>query len=155
MERDEIEKLLLCVLPSLKSYALTLTGDDCRADDLLQETVLKILNNRGAYVLNFNFKGWAATIMHNIFINESKRSSRCVNISDDSFFDAPFDDCVVDSREIIGIVSRLPLSFRVPLEMFVGGYKYCEIAERMNVPIGTVKSRINKARSCLRGRFMV
>ena len=154
MEQDEIEKRLLDVLPALKCYALSLTGNEQRADDLLQDVVLNILSKRNCYFYNLNFKGWAMTIMHNIAINDSKRSSHCVYVRDNSFFDTPYCDTNADAREIKRFIGLLPSSFRVPFEMFVCGYRYCEIAEKIDVPVGTVKSRIHAARIRLRECFM-
>ncbi|MBR2301541.1 MAG: RNA polymerase sigma factor, partial [Bacteroidaceae bacterium] len=73
---ETIAKRLMDNLSRLKIYAIKLTGDECRADDLLQETSVKVLLNSASYTVNINFNGWAATIMYNLFVNERLRSGR-------------------------------------------------------------------------------
>ena len=149
MSRDNIEKKLLDALPYLKLYALTLTGNIHNADDLLQDTSVKILCNINHYSVDCNFRGWTATIMHNIYVNESKRSSRCTAVSDDALFEVPCDDCFVSVRDILRSVRSLPREQRKPLTLYVLGYGYSEIADKLSIPIGTVKSRIHFARQRL------
>ena len=149
MSRDNIEKKLLEALPYLKLYALTLTGNIHNADDLLQDTSVKILCNVNSYSIDNNFRGWTATIMHNIYINESKRSLRCTSVSDDVLFDVACDDCLVSVRDIVRSVRSLPREQRKPFTLYVLGYGYREIADKLSIPIATVKSRIHFARQRL------
>lgn len=149
MPRDNIEKKLLDALPYLKLYALTLTGNIHNADDLLQDTSVKILCNVNHYSVDYNFRGWTATIMHNIYVNESKRTSRCTAVSDDELFEVCCDDCLVSVRDILRSVGSLPREQRKPLALYILGYGYSEIAEKLCIPIGTVKSRIHFARQRL------
>ena len=142
------------------AYNMTLDLDE--AKDLLQETVLKILDNKNRFIQGTNFKGWSGVIMKNIFINQRRRSDRIKTENDtpDSESSA-FIDLVrnkeADStpennlsvNEILAKVNRCPHEHVKPFRMMLAGYSYKEIADRLNLPIGTVKSRIFAARKML------
>jgi len=143
------------------AYVLTSNRDD--AYDLLQDTMLKVLDNRDKYVENTNFKGWVFTIMRNIFINNYRRIVRSntivdrtedlyhLNLPQDSGFETPEGAFAVN--EISAAIDEFPEKYRVPFSMHVAGYKYNEIAEKMGLPLGTIKSRIFFARQALQQRF--
>ncbi|MBO4996296.1 MAG: sigma-70 family RNA polymerase sigma factor [Muribaculaceae bacterium] len=143
------------------AYMLTSNRDD--AYDLLQDTTLKALDNEDKYAENTNFKGWVFTIMRNIFINNYRRMARAatiidstedcyhLNLSQDSGFETPEGSFSV--QEINDAIEAFPEKYRVPFSMHVAGYKYNEIAEKMDLPLGTVKSRIFFARQQLQVRF--
>ena len=150
MKNDEIKKKLMVLQPTLKQHALALTKDEERANDLLQEVTLKVLCNMKAYYIDKNFEKWTMVIMNNIFANECRRLAKQANLPDETFVEEIFCDNSTEMREIAHLISLLPKECRTPLKMFARGYKYCEIAERMNIPIGTVKSRIHIARTKLR-----
>ncbi len=145
---------------NLLSFAMKLTLDKDEAKDLVQDTTLKALNNEEKFVDNTNFKGWMLTIMRNIFINNYRKSSRentmvdssedlyHLNLSQDSGFDTPDGSYAV--REISTIISGFPADYREPFSLHVAGYKYEEIAEKLSMPLGTVKSRIFFTRKRLR-----
>lgn len=140
----------------LLRYAYSLTSDLPEAEDLVQDTMLRALNNRGKYVENVNFNGWLITIMRNLFINNYQRKSRQREVIDKnvdiatlphltsgSYFQP---DEAFNLGEINGAIDRLGEINRVPFRMFLSGYKYNEIAEKLDVPVGTIKSRIFWAR---------
>jgi RNA polymerase sigma-70 factor (ECF subfamily) len=143
---------LLGMQAELRRFALKLTADKEEADDLLQETSLKALDNEDKYTPDTNFKGWMYTIMRNIFINNYRKTVRDqtfvdhtdnlfhLNLPQDSGFDSTEGN--YDLKEIRRIVNALPKEYRVPFSMYVSGFEYREIAERLGLPIGTVKSRI-------------
>jgi len=143
---------LLGMQAELRRFALKLTADKEEADDLLQETSLKALDNEDKYTPDTNFKGWMYTIMRNIFINNYRKTVRDqtfvdhtdnlfhLNLPQDSGFESTEGN--YDLKEIRRIVNALPKEYRVPFSMYVSGFKYREIAERLGLPIGTVKSRI-------------
>ncbi len=143
------------------AYMLTSNRDD--AYDLLQDTTLKALDNEDKFTEGTNFKGWVFTIMRNIFINNYRRGARqatvvdttenlyLLNIAQDSGMETPEGSYSVS--EISDSISDLPEEFRIPFSMHVAGYKYNEIAEHMQLPLGTVKSRIFFARKKLQQRF--
>lgn len=143
---ETIAKKLTENLHILKIYAYKLTGDAECAADLLQETSVKVLSNGKSFIYNSNFKGWASTIMHNVYVNERIRSARCMNVADDAFLDGEYRDCHVYAQEIAQAIGVLPYEHRTVFVMYVDGYKYNEIADELNIPLGTVKSRIHIAR---------
>ena len=131
---------------------LKLTADREEANDLLQETSLKALDNEEKFTPDTNFKGWMYTIMRNIFINNYRKTVRDqtfvdqtdnlfhLNLPQESGFDST--EGAYDLKEIHRIVNALPKDYRVPFAMYVSGFKYREIAEKLGLPLGTVKSRI-------------
>ncbi|MCD7815677.1 MAG: RNA polymerase sigma factor [Bacteroides sp.] len=143
---------LLSLQPELLNFAYKLTADHEEANDLLQETSLKALDNEDKYTDETNFKGWIYTIMRNIFINNYRKALRdqtYVDTTDNQYFLNQGIDVEVDStevaydlKEIRHIVNGLSKEYRVPFAMYVSGFKYREIAERLGLPLGTAKSRI-------------
>lgn len=145
---------------NLLSFAYQLTSNHDEAADLLQETTLKALDNEDKFTQDANFKGWVFTIMRNLFINNYRRTVRQATIVDttddlyqlnscqDSAFASPED--TVSVKDVTDILKTFDADFRVPFNMHVAGYKYSEIAEKLNLPVGTVKSRIFFTRKRLR-----
>lgn len=163
MANKEFESKLMSLQGNLLNFAYMLTSNRDNAYDLLQDTTLKALDNESKYVENTNFKGWVFTIMRNIFINNYRRVVRSatvvdqtedlyhLNISQDSGIDSP--EGSYAAQEISDAIAEFPEKYRVPFSMHVAGYKYNEIAEKMDLPLGTVKSRIFFARQQLQERF--
>jgi len=157
--KEAFKKRLLGLQGNLLSFAYQLTTNREQAEDLLQDTTLKALDNEEKYVDNVNFKGWIFTIMRNIFINNYRQSVRKatvidqtedlyhLNISQDSGFDTP--DGSLTIKEINRAINSFSDDYRIPFSMHVAGYKYQEIADKMELPLGTVKSRIFFARQRL------
>lgn len=143
---------LISVQEELFRFAFKLTANREDANDLLQETSLKALDNVDKYMPGTNFKGWIYTIMRNIFINNYRkiiREQTYVDQTDNLFYlslpqNSGFDSTegAYDLKEIRRIVNSMSKEYRVPFSMHVSGFKYREIAEKLNLPLGTVKSRI-------------
>lgn len=143
---------LLSVQAELLHFAFKLTADREEANDLLQETSLKALDNEEKYTSETNFKGWMYTIMRNIFINNYRkvlRDQTYVDHTDNQFYLNQGNSLAEDSlegsydlKEIRRTVNELPKEYRIPFMMYVSGFKYREIAEKLGLPLGTVKSRI-------------
>lgn len=158
--KSPFKSSVLKMQPSLLNFALKLTLNKDEARDLVQETTLKALNSEEKFIDNTNFKGWILTIMRNIFINNYRKAVRentvvdtsedlyHLNLAQDSGFHTP--DGAYAVSEISQIIGRFPDSYRKPFNMHVAGYKYEEIAERLSMPLGTVKSRIFQTRKRLR-----
>jgi RNA polymerase sigma factor (sigma-70 family) len=152
MTKIQFNNALHNLRDKLYFYALRLTSDSERADDLLQETMLKVLTYRDKFKQNTNFKAWVYTIMKNTFINEYRRNLKTRNTFDDSNNDIhliyskdkvyPAPDSFYCSKEIHNSIDALEDEYRIPFTMFFEGYKYKEIAEKLDLPLGTVKSRI-------------
>ena len=147
----------------LLRFAYKLTADREEANDLLQETSLKALDNEDKYIPDTYFKGWMYTIMRNIFINNYRKIVRDqtfvdhtdnlyhLNLPQDSGFDST--EGAYDIKEIHRVVNLLPNEYRIPFAMHVSGFKYREIAEKLSLPLGTVKSRIFFTRQRLQGQL--
>ena len=156
MSSQNFQSKLLGLQSNLLNFAYMLTSNRDDAYDLLQDTTLKALDNEDKYVDNVNFKGWVFTIMRNIFINNYRKVVRSATIIDqtedlyhlnlpqESGLDTP--EGSVAAGEITAAINSFSDDYRVPFSMHVAGYKYNEIAEKMNLPLGTVKSRIFFAR---------
>lgn len=143
---------LLSVQTELLNFAYKLTADREEVNDLLQETSLKALDNEDKYTAETNFKGWIYTIMRNIFINNYRKALRdqtYVDQTDNQFYlnqnidiEGDSTEGSYDLKEMRRIVNALPKEYRIPFSMYVSGFKYREIADKLGLPLGTVKSRI-------------
>ncbi len=143
---------LVGVQDDLLRFAYKLTADRDEANDLLQDTSLKALDNEEKYEPATNFKGWIYTIMRNIFINNYRRIVReqtfidttenqyHLNTPQGEAFEST--ESTYDLKEMHRIVNALPKEYRIPFSMHIAGFKYREIAEKLDIPLGTVKSRI-------------
>jgi RNA polymerase sigma-70 factor (ECF subfamily) len=160
MSASNFQKKLLGLQSNLLNFAYLLTSNRDDAYDLLQDTTLKVLDNEDKYVDNVNFKGWVFTIMRNIFINNYRKvlRSAVVEPTDDLYhLNLPHESGLISpegsvaAEEITKAIDSFSDEFRVPFSMHVAGYKYNEIAQKMDLPIGTVKSRIFFARQRLQG----
>jgi len=159
MKTESFCSRLIELQSNLLNFAYTLTSNRDDAYDLLQETMLKAIDNQDKYVENVNFKGWVFTIMRNIFINNYRKMVRSqtiidqteelyhLNLPQDSGLETP--DGWYAVHEITKCIDDFHDDYRVPFSMHIMGFKYHEIAEKMQLPIGTVKSRIFFARKRL------
>ena len=163
MDNKVFESKLMGLQSNLFNFAMMLTSNHDDAQDLLQDTTLKALDNADKYAENTNFKGWVFTIMRNIFINNYRRMSRAatvvdqtedlyvLNLSQDSGLETP--EGSYAAAEITRAIDEMADEYRIPFSMHVAGYKYNEIADEMGLPLGTIKSRIFFARQRLQARF--
>ena len=143
----------------LQRFAFKLTADKEEANDLLQETSLRALENMEKYTPDTNFKGWLYTIMRNIFINNYRKVTREQTFVDytDNLYNIDRAQLTKDSvtendydrKELYRVLNSLPDNYRIPFSMFVSGFKYREIADKLSLPLGTVKSRIFLTRHSL------
>lgn len=152
MTQVQFNHALMSLSDKLYYYALSLTSDSEKANDLLQETFLKALTYRDKFESNTNFKAWVYTIMKNTFINDYRRSNKMKTAFDSSVNEFhlnmpngkgfPSPESRISTSDIHQSIQSLEDDYRIPFTMFVEGYKYKEIAEILNLPLGTVKSRI-------------
>jgi len=146
--------------PSLNSFAYTLTKDAIDAEDLFQETTLRAISNKEKFRPGTNFKAWMFTIMKNIFINNYRKKMKANTIMDstDNMYYINSGENVVHNDvdrnvlmdELQVMIEGLDESIRTPFLMHYEGFKYQEIAEHLDLPLGTVKSRIFFARKALK-----
>ena len=163
MGNAKFQSNLMNLQANLLNFAYMLTSNRDDAYDLLQDTTLKALDNEDKYAENTNFKGGVFTIMRNIFINNYRRAGRAatvvdttenryrLNLCQESGIETP--EGAYGVTEISGAIDDIADEYRIPFVMHIQGYKYNEIAEHMNLPLGTVKSRIFFARKKLQSRF--
>lgn len=149
---DYFQYDLVQLQEQLYFYALQLTEDRENALDLVQETSFKALKNRNRLHNNDHIRAWLYTILKNTHINYL-RSSHYRQLTHDSeeinnyaaqnsgSNGAPYDQ--LEKKELHEIISMLPGTYEKPIRMYLSGYSYKEIAEHMDIPIGTVKSRIH------------
>lgn len=157
MESFDFEQELITLQGKLRNYAYLLFPQKEDAEDLLQETLLKALENRERYNENVNFKGWLYTIMHNTFVNICKSKKYCLFLSmSDGNLDADIartmEDFATDElsfEEVAQIVDELPENLRVVLSMRLKGFKYFEILREEeaegNLEQLLIKRRIEKS----------
>ncbi len=147
----------------LKVFAYNLTQNQDDARDLYQETAYRALKNKEKFAVGTNFKAWLMTIMKNIFINNYRRRVRhnvMVDTTDNQFFINSGSTMIENQgranilmQELVQIVDALEDGLRVPFLMHYRGFKYQEIAEELDLPLGTVKSRIFFARKELKSQI--
>lgn len=148
---------------SLKPFALRLTKDSDDAADLLQDTVVKALVHREKFLDGTNLKAWLYTIMKNTFITNYQKL-----VKRRTFIDATDNLHFINSsqysirnqgeqnfalEDINGAIAKLDTTFKEPFLMYFHGFKYHEIADKLMIPIGTVKNRIHLARKELKDRL--
>ena len=136
---------------SLYGFAMKLTKSPVLAQDLTQETILKALINRSKYNDKGKLLNWLFTLMHNQFVNDFRRNKLRKSImilSEDIKYLEPSHSVNTDSLAIVNEVSTVleSIKYNDILQMYMDGYLYREIAERFNLPMGTIKSHIHKAR---------
>lgn len=150
---------------ALKTFALNFTKNIDDADDLVQETLLKAIRYSKLYVEGTNLKGWLYTIMRNTFINDYRRMAKHRNIIETTeeinsaqlYKSASHNQ--VDNKFISDDVNKalamLSAEYYIPFTKHFEGYKYHEIADMLNIPIGTVKTRIHVARQLLKSNLKI
>ena len=158
-----IEDALIKMQKDVYNYAYNLTKDYDNANDLLQETFYKVLTNKDKFADNNNFKGWVYTITRNLFINDYRKKTR-----EGTMNDLTGDMLILNSKESELITAEgiytikeinnfinecIKGNNRDIFIMFIEGYKYVEIAERFNLPLGTIKSKIFGVRRTLQKHF--
>ena len=135
------------------AYRLARNYDD--AQDLLQSTLLCALKSVGMYTEENNISGWLYTIMRNIFFNTTRHSGRCccmekediermMQLGENALNDNA--EIAFDMSDIQRAIDTLDRPYKIPMSLYLSGYKYQEIAEKMGIPLGTVKSRIHASR---------
>jgi RNA polymerase sigma-70 factor (ECF subfamily) len=159
MTAIEFNHALLQERSPLKSFALSLTHNRDDAEDLLQDTFLKALRYKDKYTDATNLKAWLYTIMKNTFINNYRRQVKARTFMAEKGEDSVKSiarsashketEQVLHASEIVKAIDKLDEAYKKPFTRFYTGYHYHEIAQEMNLPIGTVKSRIFIARKML------
>ena len=144
----------------LHSFAYNLTKNSEEAKDLFQETAYRAMTNREKFRPGTNFKAWLFTIMKNIFINNYRKKVKANTIIDSTenmYYINSGKNVIANSgeanilmKELQGMISKLDDGIKIPFMMHYEGFKYQEIADQLDLPLGTVKSRIFFARKELK-----
>lgn len=160
MANRELTNLLDQYVSPLKSFAYGFTRNVADADDLYQDTILKALQYIDKFNPGTNLKAWLFTIMRNTFINDyrrGRRKSAIISTKEELVSSEMMMSSTNNSaegsfiqRDVNKMLAKLPESYAVPFTKHFEGYKYHEIAEELNIPIGTVKTRIHFARELLK-----
>ena len=163
MSTLELNNMLVQYQNPLRFYALKLTADDEQANDLLQDTNIKALLNKDKIESSISLKSWLYTIMKNTFINQYRRSVKLTeiktNIKHQSYLSFPTSTLFLSADKTIAIqdikkeIKLLKEDYRIPFQMKLEGFKYKEIADHMEINIGTVKSRVFHARKELMSKL--
>ena len=145
------EAQMLALLPALRRYARSLSRSDGEGEDLLHDSVLRALSNRSRW-RGVNLRAWMFTIMTNLNRN-TRRGPKPVLVEIDAAADIAADDGAVEPIERIRLARALdglaPDQRAVLMLVVVEGYKYHEVADMLGIPLGTVMSRLSRARENL------
>jgi len=160
MENITLNNQICSYESSLQSFALKFTNDLDDAQDLVQDTIMKAIRCSALYKQGTNLRGWLYTIMRNTFINDYRRKSKRYLLieTSDELSSAQLRHCAdinmgesnFVNEDIKRALTKLPEAHSMPFLKYFEGYKYHEIADELNIPIGTVKTRIHLARQQLK-----
>ncbi len=147
----------------LHSFAYNLTKSEEDAKDLYQETAFRAMTNRDKFRPGTNLKAWSFTIMKNIFINNYRKKMKrntIIDQTDNMYFINSGGTTIYNDagknimmKELERMITSLDDSIRIPFMQHYVGYKYQEIADELDLPLGTVKSRIFFARKALKEKI--
>lgn len=162
MEKKFFQDSLQQVEHKLFGFAMKLTKNEQGANDLFQETVYKAYANIDKFRKGSNFKAWITTIMYNTYVNQYRKRKRRKQVEapvedfsyalESEVYDQTADGKIMED-DLKEILNGLSGTYKKPLKMYVDGYKYKEISSRLDIPMGTVKSRINYARTILKEKI--
>jgi len=145
---------MLAAIPRLRAFALTLCRNPDRADDLVQETVMLACGNIGSFRPGSNMRAWLTTILRNRFYSEYRRRRREVEDVDGvhaaTLMTLPDQVASLEQQELRAALTRLPDEMREVLHLvFASGLSYGEVARICGCAVGTIKSRVHRARAML------
>lgn len=166
MKSNQPFKELVCdESKPLRAFAMKLTQDHEEANDLVQDTLLKAIVNEEKFSEGTNLKGWLYTIMKNIFINKYRRAMKSNIFNDDTdnqyYINSSNNasrnegDSNLVMKDVNNALSGLSENLRTPFLLSYTGYKYEEISQKLQIPLGTVKVRIHNARKELMQKLAV
>ncbi|HEX4937106.1 MAG TPA: sigma-70 family RNA polymerase sigma factor [Candidatus Kapabacteria bacterium] len=142
-------------MPNLRRFAIKLTRNNCDADDLLQSTMLKSLESRRSFDRGSNLFGWTSRIMYNAFVSHYRRSVRFDSLYDPQHYIdqetvEPDQEITLELESVLGAMARLSEDHREILSrVCLEGRRYAEVSELLQLPVGTVRSRLSRAREAL------
>jgi RNA polymerase sigma-70 factor (ECF subfamily) len=150
----DFDRDLIALIPHMRAFARSLCGDPTQADDLAQDALARALKNRDSYQLGTNMKAWLFMILRNQFYSDKRRSWRGSQLDQEvaeqtlQAVDDP--SAALELNDVRMALLMLPEMQREALVMVgAGGLSYEEAAEVTGVAVGTVKSRVSRARAAL------
>jgi RNA polymerase sigma factor (sigma-70 family) len=162
MTPQELSTISQGFYPEYRSFALTLTRDEDRAADLLQEAIYLILKHHEKYTKGTNLRAWIKTIIRNLYISNYRRGKRRQSLTENrppaegwmthKVTDNPA-EANLNAEGIMEFVEQLPERFRRSFLLHYQGVKYEDIAAITGVPIGTAKSRVFTAKRMLKEKL--
>lgn len=163
MSAVEFNQVLMKNAEYLKPFAITLTRDPEDAKDLFQETMYRALANKDKYSIGTNIRAWLYIIMRNIFVNDFRRKIKRNILPDRSAEELLLNSTrastpnaaisTINLKEMQKAIAKLPRIFKTPFVLYFEGFKYDEISNILNEPLGTIKSRIHFARKLLKAQI--
>ncbi len=152
--RDKLKDEMILAIPSLRAFAISLCANSERADDLVQETLMKAWANLSSFTEGTNLSAWLFTILRNAFYSEFRKRRREVEDADGQMAERlasiPSQNSYMDLQDFRAALMGLPANQREVLILVGGaGMSYEEVARICGCAIGTVKSRVNRARNRL------
>jgi RNA polymerase sigma-70 factor (ECF subfamily) len=165
LNREEIGRLYIKMYGKLRGYALKITNDVEDAEDLVHDTMIKVLLNSNKFEVGTNFSAWVFTIMRNTFINGVRlRSNNIKKLElNESIYDSGLYGTSVLNlgymnigiSDIMEIINRVSEKNRIPFMLYCEGFKMEEISDILGIPVGTVKTRIYLCRRSIMSEMSV
>ena len=148
------QDVMLAAVPNLRAFAMSLSGNADRADDLVQETVMRAMANINSFTPGTNMAAWLFTILRNLFRSQYRKRRREVEDPDGGYLASlkapPEQFGRLEFKELIGALAKLPDVQREALLLVAAsGFSYDEAAAICEVAVGTIKSRVSRARQLL------
>jgi RNA polymerase sigma-70 factor (ECF subfamily) len=152
--RRQFRQHLLAAIPKLRAFALSLAAHADYADDLVQETLMKAWNHQNSFQEGTNIKAWLFTILRNEYFSQLRKRRREVEDADGDYAGSVMtpggQESQLDMADLRIALQQLPDDQREAVVLVgASGFSYQEVAEICHVPVGTVKSRVNRARTKL------
>lgn len=150
-ERDEFKRLMLAALPGLRAFAVSLSGQQDKADDLVQDTIMKAWGKRDSFEMGTNMKAWLFTILRNEFYSQMRKRGREIQDTDGYYTERlavhPSQYGSLDLQDFRKALDELPADQREAIILIgASGFSYEEAAEICGCAVGTIKSRVSRAR---------
>jgi len=155
-----VQQQMLRLEPNLRAFAMSLCGSADKADDLVQETMLRAITRIDSFQLGTNLGAWLTTILRNCFLSELRKHRNEVEDADGAYAlalrAAPEQESSLEFKEFRAALREIPFNQREAL-LLVGaaGLSYEDVATICQATTGTIKSRINRARSRLAGLLAI
>jgi RNA polymerase sigma-70 factor (ECF subfamily) len=152
--QKSVQDVMLAAIPNLRAFAMSLSGNADRADDLVQETVMRAMASIGSFTPGTNMAAWLFTILRNLFRSQYRKRRREVEDPDGSYLASlkmpPEQFGRLEFKELVEALAKLPDVQREALLLVAAsGFSYDEAAAICDVAVGTIKSRVSRARQLL------